>query len=438
MNQSREVLLLWPPEVPAYFNAGHHLFLFLVAAHLRARFPHLKVTAVDAGVFNYTWKDIANLLASRPFHVIAIMNDFGSVTGLRPVIRYAKALQPEAKLMTFGRLSHQLPKFFRRYDLDAVVASGDYEASVANGVEYFLHASNKTAGLHLKTNGDWHEGPAGPYVPADQWAFPDVAEIPYEAYEHQYIDDRRKFCGIPERRELVVLAARGCPFQCSYCEVSFHQGTRERRRPVGAVVEYIKQSFASAKFEYVSFYAPTFTLDRRWVIELCENLESCHENYPWKCVTTLHHLDRELVERMGKAGCVRISVGLETLEPSAQEGLPKVKRKAEAILRDVAQWCASANIELNCFVIIGLPSETIEGARRTIEVATSLGARIRPTIYTPYHEMTEHMDEEMIGSFDRQLLPDTLIGDDFMEGYDLIFGRQSRVTSVMDQIPKRN
>ncbi|HEX9336266.1 MAG TPA: hypothetical protein VF892_10280, partial [Pseudonocardiaceae bacterium] len=60
--EAEPVLIVWPPHVPSYFNAGHHLPLFLVAAYLRARHPDRPVRTLDAGALNLTWKQVGDIL----------------------------------------------------------------------------------------------------------------------------------------------------------------------------------------------------------------------------------------------------------------------------------------------------------------------------------------------------------------------------------------
>jgi radical SAM superfamily enzyme YgiQ (UPF0313 family) len=420
--------------VPSYFNAGHHLPVFQVAAYLRRR-GIIDVAAVDAAALNASWRDICDLFVQR-FDAIALFNDFDGIDTLERTVYYARRLTPGVRLIAFGRLSKQIPAWFERFDLDAIVVSGDYEA----GVEAALCAAEQSPpGVRARRDGGFHPGPPGIVLPPDEWVFPDVSEIPYEAYARMYANDLNKFCGIPTRQELVVPVARGCPIGCAFCDVPMMQGRRERRATVERTVDYIVDSFRRLPFEYVSFYAPTFTLDRRWVLALCDALRARDQVYPWKCVTTLGHLDEDLIRAMAASGCVRVSVGLETLDPAAMGGLPRVKRTQESQLDRVAAMCASAGIELNCFVILGLPGDTVEGARYTVDAVLRRGARVRPTVYTPYHEMHENMTEPEIAMFNRQILRRADVSPETAALYHRIFfaNEADRPTAVAVHIPIR-
>ncbi len=433
-------LVIWPPHVPSYFNAGHHLPTFTIAAYLRSR-GH-DVTAIDAGALNCTWKEFGDEVFRGGYEAIVLVNEYDVVEGVRRAAEYSRQLAPGALIVTVGRLSYQNPEFMRNMDVDAVVSSGDYEAGTAAALDWAARGRPAEAlpGVWLSTEDGWRP-PSGPGVwnPATEWVLPNVDEIPYTAYESLYKNDDNRFCGIPQRRELVVPVARGCPVGCDFCDVPPMQGLRERRITVERTVEYVRDCFARHPFEYVAFYAPTFTLDKRWTRQLCDALAAEPRTYRWKCATTLFHLDEDLVARMGAAGCVRISVGVETLDDDASGQLPRLKERANQRLHDVLEWCGRAGIELNCFVIVGLPGTTPAGTRRTIELLDEAGARVRPTLYTPYQRMHGDMSEREVSAFNRQVftgseevLESGVAPTEFLR---FIFCEHEYRTTVMTNIP---
>jgi hypothetical protein len=153
----------------------------------------------------------------------------------------------------------------------------------------------------------------------------------------------------------------------------------------------------------------------------------------------VHHLDEELVGLMGRSGCVRVSVGLETLEPEGHGALPRAKRVHEERFRELGAWCAAAGVELNAFVIVGLPGTTAAGVAWTREVAHEVGARFRPTVYTPFEQLTPSMTLEEVAAYNRQLLPPGTCppDEDPIELYRFVFGREDRLTEVYNRIPRQ-
>jgi anaerobic magnesium-protoporphyrin IX monomethyl ester cyclase len=433
------ILVIFPPQVLSYFNAGHRLALYQVTDHLRSNLEDASVDVLDAPVANVGWKDLADQLYAGDYHAAVVMNDLDGIEGFERFCCYARELCSGIKIATYGRLSGMNPGYFRRFDIDAIVETGDFETGVLAAISWFRGQASAAPGVATRAGERWQDPiSAGTSLPPSEWSLPSGDEIPYDHYDELYRRDARKYPGLPNRRELVVPIARGCPVKCAFCEVPVVFGAKERRISVDLVVDYIQRSFADSPFAYVSFYAPTFTLNRPWVLDLTARLEALGARYPWKCCTTMHHLDQELVDRMGRSGCVRISVGVETLETSAYPGLPKMKRKGNPDLAALAAWCSAAGVELNCFVVIGLPGTTIKGARDTIAFARSVGARVRPTAYTPYEVMTADMSSEQMSALNRQILshsPRSWSGEDRRSAYEQMFGDVAERTSASDRVP---
>jgi Fe-S oxidoreductase len=425
-----KILALWPPEVPSYFNAGHHNTFWEVAAYLR-RLPFVReVRAFDAGVLNWTWAAVARELAREP-DLLAIHNEFDTLHAVRSLVSYCREISPQTRIVTFGRASGRLAGFFKRYDFDAIVGAGDWEAALGQYAEFLANArpADQLSGLLLRNaDGGFTDTGPGSYLPPEEWAFPDPAEVPWDLYNRLYENGILEFSGLPRLRELPITIARGCPLDCDYCLVPSYQGLRERRRSVAAVLEYADRARQFYDFDYISTYAPTFTLKRAWVMEFCRAIAANQAEYRWKTCTTLHHLDEPLLDAMARSRCLRVSVGLETLDSRAQALLPTLKRIPEDHLRDVARWCSERGIELTCFVILGMPGQSAAGLAHTFRVVRDIGARIRPTAYTPYHQLREDMDEEQFLRQSRQIVSsDSVLGLSRRDFYQLEFGDRDAV-----------
>ena len=434
----RKVLVISQPCVLGYFNAGHHISLYEVSAHLRK--SGCEVTAIDASAtLGFTWKDVPQILLKNKFDIVAVFNDFDVVEVFSRFVEYVREFSPQSKIVTFGRLSSLLPDYYKQFDVDAVVSSGDYEPGVSGFLDY-INGSNRPSGVTVRENGQWIDpDDKGLMPPASDWVLPDVKEVPYESYNALYSNDLRRFCGIPERMELVVPVARGCTVKCNFCEIWPREGLKERRISVERTIAYIKESFDQLPFEYVSFYAPTFTLNKSWVRKLCSAMKDHNVLHPWKCTTTQFHLDRDLVRAMADAKCFRISVGIETFETGALSVLPKYKHEARIQFDKIYGWCQEFGIELNCFVVVGLPGTTVNGTKATFEYLSKEGIRIRPSIYSNYGllrpDMTEH---EMVHFLGRHILPEDpgFSPDERMRLYQLAFVTE-KTTSATINIPVR-
>ncbi|MEJ7602647.1 MAG: radical SAM protein [Kofleriaceae bacterium] len=432
-----KILIVIPPMVPSYFNAGHHLPAFQVAAYLRRQpdFSSAEMRCVDLQALNATWRDACTLLIDQP-DVIAILDDLDAADGIPRFVRYARELAPRARIVSFGRLSALAPDVLASTGVHGIVESGDYEAGVAGFIRAANEGDHAVPGIRWLDRAGARPAPGLWLDPVD-WAFPDIDEVPYEDYERLYVDDRRKFCGIPERRELVVPVARGCPVGCSFCDVPKVQGMRDRRVSVERTVAFIVDAFARRPFDYVSFYAPTFTLRRQWVTDLCARLEAEPRRYPWKCATTIAHLDEELLGTMARSGCVRVSVGVETIGRANRAVLPRAKHDDGMRLEALGRHCRAVGIELNCFVIAGLTGDRFDDVERTIAKVLEVGGRVRPTVYAPYDLFHQVRTVDAAAALNRQLfVGPTPCLEERARLYRLLYANGAdRPSRVMTQIP---
>ncbi len=397
------VLCLIPPYIPSYFNAGHHLICFQIASHLRRKYPDIAVKAVDACAMRYSWRDFIRLV-SEPFDLVILVNDFDAIDSFERTIYYTRKLLPTTLVITTGRLSSLKPEIFKKFDLDGIHCQGDPEIGAENFVaslrqgtlpEDFLIRNKERVFVRTKVSNRSLRG--------EELVLPDIEEIPYRQIQQFYAFDLNKFCGIPEKLELVVPMARGCPIACSFCDVPLIQGKLERRVPVPKVMSYLESAFRSQFFDYFSFYAPTWNLDRAWVFDFCRTYHSSGLGKPWKCTAVLNLLTEEMIREMARAGCIRISLGIESTDEFAMRSLPRSKRANQSHLELVIEWCNSLGIELNCFLVYGLSPNDLPSLQELTQYLVEKGVRVRPTILADYLQIDETMSVFDISTFNRQL-----------------------------------
>jgi radical SAM superfamily enzyme YgiQ (UPF0313 family) len=174
------------------------------------------------------------------------------------------------------------------------------------------------------------------------------------------------------------------------------------------------------------------------MVRLCGQLIDRGARYLWKCATAIAYLDDELLALMAHSGCIRVSVGLETLDPDGHGALPRRKRIELDRFHHLAERCRALDIELNCFVIVGLPGTTIEGTARTVQEIRDVGGRVRPTMYSSMASLRAAETLEQAAEFNRQLIPSSESHDPSQVHlrYGFLFGRENWGTSVMNRIPE--
>lgn len=428
------VLITTIPHVPGYFNAAYNMAIFQVSAYLRKNYPEIDVVARDCAALNCTWKDVANLIHKQDYELIAILGDYDSVDSLERLLYYIKELSPKSKTLIFGRLPMQIPEFFEKYGIDFIAHSGDFEINALSALRY-LQYGDEPSGTLYKIGQIYREGSPAKLLSPESFVFPDPSEVPYDAYYNLYKDDNQRYCGIPNRKELVVHVSRGCPIGCEFCDVQLLQGRMDRRVSPRSVVDYLEEN--KDNFEYASFFSAIFTLKKRWIEEFCKLMIAHGVPMPWKCVTTTFSLKQCDLAMLREAGCVRIGLGIETLEDKPSEILPKHKLIERRDLDYLLKECRKNDIEINAFLMCGIKDETKEGLESTINYIESLGARARLSLYTPYETLNPDMTLSQVSQLNRQTYTEDSLFDSQHKQftYDLLYKRRYRESKVQNNVP---
>ncbi|MCZ7584385.1 MAG: B12-binding domain-containing radical SAM protein [Deltaproteobacteria bacterium] len=170
---------------------------------------------------------------------------------------------------------------------------------------------------------------------------------------------------------LSLLATRGCPFHCKYCALGY-QGHKVRRRSpdnIAAEVEWLVRDWG---IRHVGFVDPIFPVHKRHGLETCQAIEErkIPGRWWWTSETRVDVIDEEMCRAMKKARCKRILFGIES---GVDMLLANVDKKCTAAkVREGVGYARNAGLEITGFFMLGLPGETAEMTRETINFALSL------------------------------------------------------------------
>lgn len=166
-----------------------------------------------------------------------------------------------------------------------------------------------------------------------------------------------------------VVTSRGCPAGCKYCikHVSYQYSVRLRSARL--VHEEIKQLYEYG-VHHIHMYSDLFTVNREQVMELCQLLIENGPKISWTCNSRVDYVDEEMLALMGKAGCMYISWGIESANEEILKRAHKGYRKEQAHI--ALSWAKQAGIKNWGYFIIGLPGETRDTIRETINLAKTL------------------------------------------------------------------
>jgi radical SAM superfamily enzyme YgiQ (UPF0313 family) len=182
-----------------------------------------------------------------------------------------------------------------------------------------------------------------------------------------------------------VLAARGgCPYRCPFCSASHIWGGHRRMRPVADVLAEVGEVIGDYGAQHVFFVDDILTLDRAWLEELMDAIETRGGGFTWGCATRVDRVDDAMLLRMAQTGCTGIQFGIES---GAQEILDSVKgiQKEDALA--AVRSAVDAGIAVACSFMIPFPDDTEETLAQTASFMADIrdaGGKLLISYTTPF------------------------------------------------------
>jgi len=164
-------------------------------------------------------------------------------------------------------------------------------------------------------------------------------------------------------------SGRGCPFQCSFCTIINVQGRKSRYRTPDDIEEIIRRNAAQGIKRFF-ITDDNFARNKNWEAILDRMIELREEGLRFKFilqVDTLCHRLEGFIEKAAKAGCNRVFIGLENIDPDALMAAKKRQNKIWEYRKMLQAW-KDAGVVTYAGYILGFPDDTPEKIRRNMEI----------------------------------------------------------------------
>jgi len=179
----------------------------------------------------------------------------------------------------------------------------------------------------------------------------------------------------PELRGTSVVASRGCPFSCTYCQPTLDKlfGRRLRRRPVPHVINELRELREKYRLDAFMLEDDTFIAHPGWALEFAQSLRESGLGFKWGCNVradlVVKHPD--LVQEMAHSGLVQVNMGIES---GSQRVLDEIydKRITVQQVREATAIARQLGLRVGGYFMLGAPTETRAEVVRTIEYAARL------------------------------------------------------------------
>lgn len=236
------------------------------------------------------FQDIMKKIIKGNYKAIAFYVNTENLENTIKLQNYIKEVIPNCKTIAYGEMPIYLPKYFKKTNFNAIVSKKcDQEIAILDFFKYSLGElkEEEQRGVILIKDRQLVKCKQGEFLEPTKWGFTDLKKVPIDKYFEM------------EKKEQVVLTvARGCPFDCPYCNAVLYYGRKERWRPVESIIDYINKT----KCKYYKFFAPDFTLNEKKAMELVDGLIKNEYKMKWSCTTRPDLLkNEELIRKMAES-----------------------------------------------------------------------------------------------------------------------------------------
>ena len=318
-----------------------------------------RVHLVDANVARIPLEQLADRIAALSPAVVGLTAATPSIDLAGEFARLLKA-RCATKVAVGGPHTSALPlRTLREFPELDVTVTGEGEPIV----DALVRALAGDGALSDVPSIAWRS-PTGPVLNDAASAPGDLDNLPFPLRDPL---PNRAYRTIDARPMTCMIAMRGCPAGCVYCNVPGLAGKGMRRRSPANIVAEIEEVYRRWGVGFVSFLDDTFSTSRPWTEALCDALVAARlpGRVAWSCLTRPDMVDEDLLRTMRKAGMVRVEFGIESGAPRILEllgkgvGLPRIREAFAAARRQ--------GLVTLGFAMINAPSERPEEMEQTAQ-----------------------------------------------------------------------
>jgi len=319
--------------------------------------------------------------------------DFAGITSTTPVIKKAyhianliKKADNNISVVVGGPHPSALPQeVLKENSIDYVIrGEGDFVFGQVVNKGFSQDLSN----IFYKDNGQIVSPKIKDSVigDLDQLAFPAYELFDISKYSQPRISSRRAPLGYLE-------TSRGCYGKCIFCNKNIH-GYRMRMKSVGRVVDEMERMLKLG-FKEIHVIDDLFTADMNRAFAICEEIIRRNLKFPWypRGGIRVDRVNEKLLKIMKRSGCYRIPFGIESGSQRIIDLVGKnisLKQAQQAV-----NLAKRSGLETECYFMLGLPKETEDDLKQSIDFAIKLNpdyVKFAITIPLPGTKMFDDMD----------------------------------------------
>ncbi|MDZ7265501.1 MAG: radical SAM protein [candidate division KSB1 bacterium] len=270
--------------------------------------------------------------------------------GVRQAIRILKEKYPTIPLILGG-----------------VYATLNYDHALKNmGADYVISGAGEIAALQLVAKLTGQSCDTTSEV---------KAEFPHPSFRYYF-----RLASVP------ILTSTGCPYHCSFCASQLLSGKFRQRNPEEVIAE-IEYLYRRRHVRQIAFYDDALLMNaERHLMPILEGVlrKRIHVNFHTPNGMHPKLMTRELAQLMFQTNFKTLRLSYESGSASRQADMGfKVTDDSLATAIDHLQAAGFRRHDLEVYVIMGLPDQTVAEVVHSMFNVAKLGARVKLTTFSP-------------------------------------------------------
>jgi magnesium-protoporphyrin IX monomethyl ester (oxidative) cyclase len=343
-----------------------------------------------------SWQDVEKRISNKNYDVVGISNMFyAQFPDAIQTARIVKKVLPESLLVIGGPHSSVAgEEILREFPEIDIAAAGEGEITFSEILEWKLGMRDIASirGISYRKNGQI-------ITNQRQELINNLDEFPMPAYH--LVDIKKYFKSVEfkkgrwilrEHRVFPILTSRGCPYDCVFCTIHLHMGRRMRYHGVPYVLNHMKYVIDNFAVQHFRFNDDNVSMDRDRFIGILKGIIDLNKSgyhIVWQTPNGIRvdTLGEETLKLAKESGLKSIILSVESGDQRVIDHVIHKNLSLEKVL-EVASLCKKLKIKAKAGFMMGLPGETTESFKNTIQFAKMLldefGIKSSISTATPY------------------------------------------------------
>ncbi|MGB9893074.1 MAG: B12-binding domain-containing radical SAM protein [Candidatus Saccharicenans sp.] len=214
---------------------------------------------------------------------------------------------------------------------------------------------------------------------------------------------------IGKKNYISLQASRGCPHNCSFCNIHLLFGRQIDYRPVSSVLEEMHWNYLNRQVRLFNFEDDNLSYDRNWFAEFLSSVAKDPvlqgSELTFMNGLSYENLDEELLELMKSAGVKKLNLSWVSGDPALRRQYHRPQKKEEPEFLTLLKQAKKMGFFVTVYLILGLPGQTEEEIKEITEKLLDLEVLVGPSVFylTPGSELQRslNLSAEVINDWDK-------------------------------------